>query len=142
MKSNVKIAPKSNVQTPVAVSEVAEELPAAAEPSTSKTQKTYITSDDVRARLQKPEELVDIGTVRAKVGVSKNGRTFLRFRRNGDTYEVYEADEGLVFPEGLVVNSLVNVRIDIRKNDKSEVKTLEDGRVYITLFAVNCEAID
>lgn len=140
MKSNVKIAPKSNIQTPVAVEEVAEELPAAAEPS--KTQKTYITSSDVLARLQKPEELVDIGTVRAKVGVSTKGKTFLRFRRNGDTYEVYESEEGLVFPDGLVVNSFVNARIDIRKNDRSEVKTLEDGRTYITLFAINCEVVD
>ena len=140
MKSNVKIAPKSNVQTPVAVSEVAEELPAAAEPS--KTKKEYTSAKDLCAFLETPEELVSFPTMRAKVGVSKNGKTFLRCRHNGRTIEVYEADEGLVFPEGLVSGAVVNVHIDVRANDDIETKRLDDGRVYMTAFAVNCEVVD
>ena len=140
MKSNVKIVPKSNVQTPVAVSEVAEELPAAAEPS--KTKKEYMSAQDLQAFLETPEELVSLPAMRVKVDVSKNGKTCLKARHNGRSLEVYEADEGLVFPDGLVLGAAVNVRIDVRANDGIETRKLDDGRVYMTAFAVNCEVID
>lgn len=140
MKSNVKIAPKSNVSKAVKVEEVAEELPAAAEPS--KTKKEYTSAKDLCAFLETPEELVSLPPMRARVSISKNGKTFLQCRHNGRSIEVYEADEGLVFPDGLVSGAIVNVRIDVRANDGIETRKLDDGRVYMTAFAVNCEVID
>lgn len=140
MKSNVKIAPKSNVSKAVSVEEVAEELPVPA--SDSKTKKEYTSAKDLCAFLETPEELVSLPTLKAKVDISKNGKTFLRCRHNGRAIEIYEADEGLVFPEGLVSGAIVNVRIDVRANDGIETRKLDDGRVYMTAFAVNCEVID
>lgn len=139
MQSSIKIATKkkSNAKA-VKVEEVAEELPAAAEPS--KTKK-YTSAKDLCVFLETPEELISLPPMRAKVDISKNGKTFLRCRHNGRTIEVYEADEGLVFPKGLVSGAAVNVHIDVRANDGIETKSLDDGRVYMTAFAVNCEVI-
>ena len=144
MKSNVKIAaPKSTpaatpVATPVATNAVKEELPESAA-SASKYTDTTLSADAFDAFLAEAEELRTMPEMAYKVDISpKSGCTFLWTRHNGVRIEVYAAI-GCSLPDGLVAGATVKAAVSYKKNDGVKDKTSEDGRRFITVFAVNCE---
>ena len=141
MKSNVKTAaPKSTpAAAPVATNEVKEELPEPANADKKYTEETTLSADDFDAFLAQEEELRTMPKMAYKVEVSpRSGCTFLWTRHNGVRIEVYAAI-GYSLPDGLVAGATVNATVSYKKNDGVKNKVSEDGRRFITVFAVSCE---